>query len=207
MPPGDVLLEDVVLQCAVQHVGLNPLRPGGGDVQGKQHRGGGVDGHGGADPVQGNPIEKGLHVHQAADGDANLSYLALGQRVVRVVADLRRQVEGDREAGLPLVQKVSVSPVRLAGTGVAGILAHGPHPALVHVGLHATSVGVLTGIPDICVVAGFGLREVIRRIHRIQLQPGVRAELCLAGGKALQRRFQGLPAPLFLVLRGHSSLL
>src|SRR3569832_2640980 len=57
-----------------------------------------------------------------ADGHADLADLALRQDVVRVVAGLRRQIEGDREAGLPLgevfaIERVAVLRRRMTGVG------------------------------------------------------------------------------------------
>src|SRR5437762_3376430 len=45
--------------------------------------------------------------------DAGAADLAVGARVVGVVAELRRQVERDGEAGLPVVEQVPVARVRL----------------------------------------------------------------------------------------------
>ena len=46
--------------------------------------------------------EQRPHVSQVSDRDADLADLAASQLVVRVVAGLRRQVEGDRQPGLAL---------------------------------------------------------------------------------------------------------
>ena len=60
------------------------------------------------------------------DRHADLADLALGQRMVAVVAGLGRQIEGDRKAGLPLAQIVPVQLVRGPGVGVARIGAENP---------------------------------------------------------------------------------
>ena len=52
--------------------------------------------------VERDVVEQPAHLAEVRDRDADLADLAAGQRVVRVVAGLGRQVEGDREAGLPL---------------------------------------------------------------------------------------------------------
>ena len=62
--------------------------------------------------------------------------------VVGVVAHLRRQVEGHREAGLALLQQVAVALVGLLGGAEAGVLAHGPEAAAVHGRLHAAGEGM-----------------------------------------------------------------
>ena len=66
------------------------------------------------------------------DGHSDASRLAGGQRVVGVVADLRRQVEGDAETTDPLVQEIPVTPVGLLGRPEPGILPHGPEAPPVH---------------------------------------------------------------------------
>ena len=80
---------------------IGALLSGDGDVERQQDRGGGVDGHRGGDTFERDAVEERAHVVEAADRDADLADLALRHRVVGVVAHLRRQVEGDREAGLP----------------------------------------------------------------------------------------------------------
>src|SRR5205823_4110072 len=59
--------------------------------------------------------------------------LARGARVVGVVAELRRQVERDREPGLPALEQVAEALVRLLGRGEARVLANRPRPAAIHV--------------------------------------------------------------------------
>src|SRR5579871_3068521 len=55
--------------------------------------------------VQWDLPEQGLHVGPGGDRDPTPSDLALGPGVVRVVPDLRRQVERHRQAGLPAGQQ------------------------------------------------------------------------------------------------------
>src|SRR5689334_7838418 len=73
-----------------------------------------------------------MHVALVGDRDADLADLAAGEDVVRVIAGLRRQVEGDREAGLTLLEVLAVELVGAPGVGVAGIGAH--HPGTVALG-------------------------------------------------------------------------
>ena len=60
------------------------------------------------------------------DRDADLPDLAAREDVIRVVPGLRRQVEGDREAGLALGQVAPVELVRAPGVRVPGVGAHDP---------------------------------------------------------------------------------
>ncbi len=75
------------------------------------------------------------------DGDADLADFAAGLRRVGVVAELRRQVEGDRKAGRSAGQEVAVPGVGLGGRREAGVLTHGPEPATVAVGSYLAGVG------------------------------------------------------------------
>src|SRR3546814_16347360 len=68
-----------------------------------------------------------------ADRNAHLADLALGQRVVAVVAGLRRQVEGDREAGLAAREVLAVERVGSLRRRVAGIGADQPGLVAGHV--------------------------------------------------------------------------
>ena len=61
----------------------------------------------------GDAVEQLAHVAEVGDRHADLADLAPGQGVVGVVAGLGGQVEGDRQAGLPLGQ---VGPVELVAT-------------------------------------------------------------------------------------------
>src|SRR6266508_3105829 len=90
--------------------------------------------------VERDAREELFHVLEARDGHADLADVALCHRVVGVVAHLRRQVEGDREARLPLLEEVAVAAVGLGRRAEARVLAHGPEPAAVHRGLHAARV-------------------------------------------------------------------
>ena len=99
------------------------------------------------------PSSRDLHVLQAADGDAHLADFAFGQVVVGVVADLGRQVEGHGKTGLPLFDQVLVARVALGGGAEAGVLAHGPEAAAVHIGLHAARQRVVAGKAQLLHVA------------------------------------------------------
>ena len=149
---GDVLLEDVVLRGAGDLVLRDALLLADDGVHRDEHGRRGVDGHRGADLVERDAVEHRLHVGERVDGDADLADLALGERVVGVVAELRREVEGDGEAGLALAQEELEALVGLLGGAVAGVLADRPEAAAVHVGLDAAGEGVLAGIADVTVV-------------------------------------------------------
>ncbi len=84
-----------------------------------------------------DPVEQRPHVAEVADRDADLADLARRHRMVGVVPGLRRQVEGDRQAGLTLGQ---VLLVELVGGPRARVARVGPEePGLVLRVIHAPS--------------------------------------------------------------------
>ena len=96
------------------------------DIEREQPRRRRVDGHRGVHLGEGDALEQGLHVAEMGDRHADFTHLAAGKRMVRIVARLGRQVEGDRKPGLTLGE---VLPVKLVGglsRGMAGIGAEQP---------------------------------------------------------------------------------
>ena len=72
--------------------------------------------------------EQRLHVLDVADRHADLADLAARERVIGVVAGLRRQIERDREAGLALGEVGAVELVARARRGVPGVGPEHPGP-------------------------------------------------------------------------------
>jgi len=123
----------------------NPLLLGGELVEQQQPRCRRINGHRRRHLVQRDVLEQQLHVRQRVDGDTDLADLPLGHRVVGVVTHLGDQVESHREPGLAGLQQLPVALVGLGGGGEAGVLAHGPMAAAVHVGVDAAGEGELAG--------------------------------------------------------------
>ena len=94
--PRCVLLQDVVLDCAVEPVPGDALLFGDELIQEEQERGGSIDRHRGADLVQRDAGEQRLHVLQRGDGHAHLAHLTASHHGVGVVTHLGRQVESNR---------------------------------------------------------------------------------------------------------------
>ncbi len=145
---GHVLLEDVVLDGALQRRQRHALLLGHRRVEAQQDGRGGVDGHRGADLAQRQPVEQHVHVAHRADRHPDLAHLAERAGAVGVEAHLRGQVEGHGEAGLPALEQRVVAGVAVLGAAEAGVLAHRPEAAAVHGGLHAAGEGVLAGKPE-----------------------------------------------------------
>ncbi len=113
----------------------------------------------------GNAVEQDLHVLDGVDGHAGLADIADDARVVGVVAAVGRQVEGDREAGLPGGQVAAVEGVGFLGRGEARVLAHRPRAARVHGGARPARIG----------------REARQGIQVLECLPGPRP--CTAPGR------------------------
>ena len=123
---AEVLLDDVVLGRALELLGGDALVLGGDDVEREQPGGRRVDRHRRVHLVERDVVQQRLHVALVRDRHADLADLAARQLVVGVVAGLRRQVEGDREARLALREVAAVQLVRLLGGRVAGVRPHHP---------------------------------------------------------------------------------
>ncbi len=130
-----IFLDDVVLDGAGEGGARRTLLVGHRDVERHQPRCGGVDGHRGVHGVERDAGKQCAHVAEMADRHADLADLAVREHVVAVVAGLGRQIEGDREAGLPLRQVLAIERVGIRGRGMAGI---GPeYPGLIALGFVA----------------------------------------------------------------------
>ncbi|GJE60286.1 hypothetical protein MPOCJGCO_2397 [Methylobacterium trifolii] len=125
-PAREILLDDVVLRGALEAGERRALLLGHREVEGQQPRRCGVNRHRGVHLDERDVLEQGPHVAQMRDRDPDLADLAPRQLVVRVVAGLRRQVEGDRESGLSLGEVAPIEGVRLRGVGMARIGADDP---------------------------------------------------------------------------------
>ena len=138
------LLQDVVLNGALELLGVGALTTGDQYVERQQNGGCRIDGHGRSDLIERDVIEQQFHVGDGSDGDAHLSHFAGGERMVGVHAHLRGQIEGDGESGGALRQQVAVALVAFLGGAEAGVLAHGPQPLAVHVFIDTPGVWKLT---------------------------------------------------------------
>ena len=143
----DVLLEDVVLDRAGERAARDAALVGDRDVERQQRRRRGVDGHRRRDLAERQAVEQHTHVVDRRDRDAGAPDLAARQRVVGVAAHLRRQIEGDRQPGLPRRQQELVATVGLLRGAEAGVLAHGPEAPAVHGGCTPRVNGNAPGRP------------------------------------------------------------
>src|SRR6185369_9369915 len=141
-----VLLQNIVLNRAGDHVGRDSLFFGNCYVHAEKYRRSGIDGHGGGDLIQRDAAEEDLHVGQGIDGHADLADLTLTHAVVGVVSYLGGKVESHGKSGLPRLKEIFVAFVGLLGGTEAGVLPHGPEAAPIHGRLDPAGVRVL-GLP------------------------------------------------------------
>ncbi len=85
--------------------------------------------------------------------------------MVRVHADLRRQIKCHGKTCGALGKKIFVALVRFFRVAHAGVLAHGPKAAAIHGGLHAAGKRKVTRITHVPVIAP--ALKVSRRIQRV----------------------------------------
>ena len=129
--PHHELFEDVVLDRAGQLVMRHALFLASHDEQRKDRQHRPVHGHRDRHLLQRDPVEEGPHVVDAVDRHAGLADVTGNPGMIRVVAAVSREVEGDREALLAGRQIAAIESVRFLGGGVARVLAD--RPGLVHV--------------------------------------------------------------------------
>ena len=166
-PPGGIFFQDIVLNSAPQFIEGDILPFRQHQIHGHEDGGRGIDGHGGADLVQGNALKQGFHIPQGVDGHPNFADFPPGQVVVRVKPDLGGQVKGHGQPGLAGVQQIMIPLIGFLGRAEAGILPHGPEAASVGGGLHAPGVGKLPGQAQFFhVVEIFQIQRSINPLHR-----------------------------------------
>jgi hypothetical protein len=166
VPARDVLLEDVVLHRAAEAVAGHALRLGDQLVEQQQKRRRRVDRHRRRHLAERDAVQQELHVGERVDRHAGTSDFPGRTRVVRVVAQLRREVEGDREAGLAALQEVPEARVRLLGGREARVLPDRPRPAAVHRAIGAAREWILARRLALA-------RRVGSRVDGLYLDPGV----------------------------------
>ncbi len=133
----DVLFEHVVLHGAAELLERNAAPARDRQHEREQDRGRRVDRHRDGDAVERDLGEERLDVGDRIDRDADFADFAARLRRIGVVAELRRQVEGDRESGDAVVEQVAVARVGFRGAREARILAHRPMPPAIHVAADA----------------------------------------------------------------------
>ena len=139
--PREIFLDDVVLGGAGELRARDALLVGKRGIERQQPGGGGVDGHRRVHLAERDAVEQRAHVAKMRDRHADLADLAAGERMIRIVTGLGRQIEGDGEPGLALGEVPAIERVRIlrrrmarAGTEDPGLIWHSspiqPTPAV-----------------------------------------------------------------------------
>src|SRR5213596_3458365 len=165
-PARDVLLEDVVLHGPGQGRRGDPTPLRRGHVEGEQDGRRGVDRHRRGHAVERDPLEEVFHVLDRGDRDPHLADFAARHRRVRVIAHLRRQIEGDRQPRLALLEQEAVALVRLGGRAETGVLPHGPVPRPVHLAVDPARERKRAGLAE--VVPPPVASHVVRTVHGLE---------------------------------------
>jgi hypothetical protein len=82
------------------------------------------------------------------------AHFALRDRVVRIVTDLGRQVEGDAQTGLSLPEQVAITLIGFLRRGEARVLAHRPEARAVHRRLDTARIGIFARKAKLLFVIG-----------------------------------------------------
>ena len=127
----DELFQDVVLNRARERLPVGALLLGDDQVHREDHRRRRVDRHRRRDVGERDAVEQPLHVGERRDRHAALADFAERQRMVRIAAHQRRQIERDAQPGAAGREQLLVALVGLLGRPEPGELAHRPELAAV----------------------------------------------------------------------------
>ena len=133
----DELLEDVVLDGALQLAARHPLLLPHHHVHREQHGRRRVDGHGRGHTIERNAVEQARQIVYRVDRHSGAAHLPLSHGMVRVVPHLCREIERDRQPRLTRREQMLEPRVRLLRGPEPGVLSHGPQLAAIHRGMHA----------------------------------------------------------------------
>ena len=197
---GDVFLQDVILQSARDFLPIRSLFFRDGEVHRPDDRRWGIDGHRGGDVGERNLVEEHFHIGEGTDGHAAFADFALGKWMVGVIAHQGGEIEGGREAGLALCQKVSKALVGVLRRPKTGKLAHRPKPPAMHSGVNAACVGRLPGKAKVAVRVPAG--EISRRVKTLDWKSRNGGEFRLALGALFQCGAKRIFFPCALFRRG-----
>ena len=140
---GVEFLENVVLDRAAELAPIEAAFLGGGQIKRHDDDRRGVNRHRHRNLLEVDAVEQREHVVERVHRHAQPSDLSRRARVVAVEAHQRRQVEGGRQPGLPLLQQELEALVRLSGSAEPGKLPHRPQPPAIHARVDAALKRVL----------------------------------------------------------------
>src|SRR5881397_2011572 len=158
---------NVVLQRALELAERNALLLSHCDVHRQQNRRTGVDSHGCRHAIERDAVEQPLEILDAVDRDTRSPDFSFRPGMIGVVSHLRRQIERDRETGLPHLQQMMEPLVGLLGRPEPRVLAHRPEPAAIHRRIGTTRERRLTGQAEVTLGTP---RPIVRSVVRLVLR-------------------------------------
>ena len=170
---ADHLLEDVVLGGGADLLFRISELLGHGLVHGQHDGGHRVDRQPGSDPVQGNVLEGDLEIPQGVHRHADPADFPHDPGVIRIVAHLGRQVEGDVQAGLAVGDHQLEALVGLLRGAEAGVLPGRPGPAAVALRMQAAREREFSRIAEVFFIVKLDRREIFRRVAGLDPDAGL----------------------------------
>ena len=164
-------LQNIVLNGTGHDLLVYALFFTGYDEEGQDRKNGAVHGHGYGHLVQRDAGEQDVHVQHGANGYACFTNVAYYTGVIRVVAAMRRQVEGDRQTFLARCQVAAVESVGFFCGGETGVLTYRPGTEYVHGGVRPAQER-RNAAHEIQMVAFFVNFIRVQRINRDTFQGG-----------------------------------
>ena len=155
-----VFFQNIVLNRSRQLLGLHALLFPGNDISREDRNHSAVHRHGYAHFFERDLIEKDLHILDRVNGHTGFSHIPHHTRMIRIIAAMRSQIEGDRQSHLARSEVLPIKGVGFLGRGKARVLANSPGFDSIHRGSRAARIGRKTG-------------QGIQRLHRFQILGGI----------------------------------
>ena len=139
------LLEDVVLDCSGHLFEFGTLLQTGVDIESQHGKNGTVHGHGHGHLVQGDTVEKHLHILYRADTYTGFTHVAYHTGMVSIVTTVCGKVECHRKSFLTGSKVTAIESVGFCRSGETGILTNCPGADGIHAAVRATEERRQTG--------------------------------------------------------------
>ena len=166
---GSILFQDIVLDRAAQLVSRNALFLSNSDVHAEENGRRSVDRHRRGNLAKVDLVKQNFHIGEGVDSNADLADLALGNRIIGVITNLRRKIESAGKARAAVRDQITITLVGSFRRREASIHTHGPETAAIHGRLNATRERILTGEADLFIVLVCA-RNIQRRVEALLRQ-------------------------------------
>ena len=133
------LFQNVILNCASELIRANALFFGGDDVERHDRQNRAIHRHRDRHLIQRNAGKQRAHVINAIYRHAGHADIARDTDMIAVIAAMRGEIEGHRQAFLARGQVAAIEGIGVFSGREAGILPNGPGPLRVHGRVGATT--------------------------------------------------------------------